>query len=673
MASISSIGIGSNLDVSSLLTQLMAAERKAPTARLDSASTLNESRISVLGTVKSALADLQTASKTLSRTTTFQTRTASVGNGDALAVTASRLAQPGSYAVKVDQLAQTDKLATASFSNAFESVGSGTLTISFGSYDATGNTFTANADQPTTSITIDSTNNTLAGIRDAINAADAGVTASIVGDASGQRLVIAGDDSGAANAIKIAVADSDGNSTDASGLSQLAWDPTAAAGSGANLSHVVSAQDAKFSVDGLALTSASNVVGSAVTGLTLTLKQTTSSATTVTIERDDNQVVDALGAFVDAYNSVASAVQSASGYDSEQKKGAPLIGDSTILAVSHRLRGLLTSTLASSSNSSYNSLKSVGISLQKDGTLTLDTEALTTALNSNADAVAGLFLAAGTATDSRVNVALSTSETKAGTYAVNVSAEASRGLMTGSALGSSAPFTIDSSNDSLTLSVDGVSSNAITLTQGSYASGADLAAQLQTRINGDAKFKASGVGVSVSWDNDHLVITSNRYGSASKVTAASGTAASAFGLSGASSTTGTDIAGSIGGVAATGSGRALIGTGDAAGLRLDISGSGTGDRGSVTFTRGFGDLFSSLLDDMLASDGAIQLKSDALSAEGTRIEDQRTALEDRMTTLEERYRKQFERLDVVMAQLQATSNYLTQQLDAWTSSSSSSS
>lgn len=673
MASISSIGIGSNLDVSSLLTQLMAAERKAPTARLDSASTLNESRISVLGTVKSALADLQTASKTLSRTTTFQTRTASVGNGDALAVTASRLAQPGSYAVKVDQLAQTDKLATASFSNAFESVGSGTLTISFGSYDATGNTFTANADQPTTSITIDSTNNTLAGIRDAINAADAGVTASIVGDASGQRLVIAGDDSGAANAIKIAVADSDGNSTDASGLSQLAWDPTAAAGSGANLSHVVSAQDAKFSVDGLALTSASNVVGSAVTGLTLTLKQTTSSATTVTIERDDNQVVDALGAFVDAYNSVASAIQSASGYDSEQEKGAPLIGDSTILAVSHRLRGLLTSTLASSSNSSYNSLKSVGISLQKDGTLTLDTEALTTALNSNADAVAGLFLAAGTATDSRVNVALSTSETKAGTYAVNVSAEASRGLMTGSALGSSAPFTIDSSNDSLTLSVDGVSSNAITLTQGSYASGADLAAQLQTRINGDAKFKASGVGVSVSWDNDHLVITSNRYGSASKVTAASGTAASAFGLSGASSTTGTDIAGSIGGVAATGSGRALIGTGDAAGLRLDISGSGTGDRGSVTFTRGFGDLFSSLLDDMLASDGAIQLKSDALSAEGTRIEDQRTALEDRMTTLEERYRKQFERLDVVMAQLQATSNYLTQQLDAWTSSSSSSS
>ena len=235
---------------------------------------------------------------------------------------------------------------SCTFAATSTTVGTGTLTISFGTWNSGSSTFTPNAAKPSTSIVIDATNNTLSGIRDAINAAGAGVTASIVGDGSGQRLVFSGSESGAANGLKISVSDNDGNSTDAGGLSQFAFDPAATAGSGRNLTQTVSAQDAKFKLDGLSLTSSTNLVGSAVSGLTLNLRAVTSSPVTVDIARDDSAAAKAVSGLVDAYNEVVSAVKSASSFDSESKKGGPLIGDASVLSVMGRLRGLMTSSIA---------------------------------------------------------------------------------------------------------------------------------------------------------------------------------------------------------------------------------------------------------------------------------------------------------------------------------------
>lgn len=671
MAAISSPGLGSGLDVNSLVSQLMAAERKAPTARLDSASSLNDSRISALGTITSALDKLKSAAATLASPNTFQSKTATVSDASVLSVTASRVAAAGSYTLEVSQLARADKLATASFNTAFETVGTGTLTISFGTWDAGNSSFTPNAASPTTSIVIDSTNNTLSGIRDAVNAAGAGVTASIVGDGSGQRLVFSGSASGAANALKISVSDTDGNSTDASGLSQLAFDPAATAGSGKNLTQTVSAQDAKFTLDGLSLVSSTNLVGSAVSGLTLNLKKTTSGPVIFDIARDDTAAAKAVSGLVDAYNEVASAVKSAASFDSDSKKGGPLIGDASVLSVMGRLRGILTSSIAGLGGVS--GLKSVGVSFQKDGSLSFDASALADALGSNADAVARLFGATGKSSDSRVSVVVSSANTKAGDYAVDITTEPSGGLLSAAVAGLSFPLTIDGTNDTLNLGVDGTATGALTLGHGSYASADALATELQSRINGAATLKAAGAAVTVAWSTDHFEIRSNRYGAASTVTAASGTAATAFGLDTGTSTAGSDVAGTIGGVAATGSGRILTGSGDADGLKLLISGAGTGARGSVNFVRGLGDRLNTLLDDVLSDTGTIGRRSAGLSAETTRIARQRTELDERMTDLETRYRTQFTRLDSVMASLKATSDFLTSQLEAMSSSSSSSS
>ncbi|HMX53159.1 MAG TPA: flagellar filament capping protein FliD [Plasticicumulans sp.] len=671
MAAISSPGLGSGLDVNNLVSQLMAAERKAPTARLDSASTLNDARISALGKITSALDKLQTAAGTLASPNTFQTKTATVSDPSALSVTAARTAAAGSYTVEVSQLARADKLASASFNTAFETVGTGTLTISFGTWNSGSSTFTPNAAKPSTSIVIDATNNTLSGIRDAINAAGAGVTASIVGDGSGQRLVFSGSESGAANGLKISVSDNDGNSTDAGGLSQFAFDPAATAGSGRNLTQTVSAQDAKFKLDGLSLTSSTNLVGSAVSGLTLNLRTVTSSPVTVDIARDDSAAAKAVSGLVDAYNEVVSAVKSASSFDSESKKGGPLIGDASVLSVMGRLRGLMTSSIAGLGGVS--SLKAVGVSFQKDGTLSFDSSTLADALSSNADSVARLFGATGKASDSRVSVVVSSSTTKTGNYAVDITTEPAGGLLTGAVTAPGFPLTIDGTNNGLSLLIDGTATGALTLTQGSYASADDLAHELQSRINGASALKTAGAAVTVSWNTDHFEIRSNRYGAASTVSLASGSAATALGLDTGTTTAGTDVAGTIGGVAATGSGRILTASGDADGLRLLISGAGTGARGSVDFKRGLGDQLKSLLDDVLADDGTIGRRSSGLSDESARIAKQRTALDDRMTELETRYRTQFTRLDSVMASLKATSDFLTSQLNAMTNSGSSSS
>lgn len=667
MAQISSPGIGSGLDVKGIVSKLVAAEGQPAQLRFSQQEAQLQAKISALGSFKGALSDLQSSLGSLLKLADFQQRTATSSNTDILNISADSTASAGNYTISVENLAQAQKLASGAYADTTTSITGGvggTLTFRFGTYDSTGNTFTVNADKPTQSVTINAADSSLSGIRDAINNADIGVTANIINDGTGYRLSIVSKDSGAANSVELSVSDGDGNNTDNAGLSQLAYDPTATAGSGKNLSETVAAQDAKLIIDGLTVTSATNKVSSAIQGVTLDLVSASPGTNlTASVSRDTNSVKTAVNSFISSYNKYIGTVNSLASYDTETKKAGPLLGDATLRTVTSQVSRLLTSAVPGLSNGTYQSLADLGISTQNDGTLVLDSNKFDAALSANPDAVAKVFSSSVQASDSLISATDLGANTQIGTYAVNISQLATQGYYTG-ATTSGFPLTVDSNNDAFTIKVDGVTSGLISLSQKTYSTGADLASEIQGRINGDATLAAAGVSVKVSYQTDHFVITSNRYGSASTVefTSVDPNTPTTLGFTAKAGTAGLDVAGTIGGYPATGSGQTLTGTAAVDGVKLDITGGATGDRGTLAVSRGIADQLNTLLDNVLSSDGAITASTNGLNSTIADIGKQRDALATRLKALEDRYYAQFTALDTLMSNLNATSSFLTQQL-----------
>lgn len=654
-STISSPGVGSGLDVNSIVAKLMTAEQ-GPLNNVTQQKTDYQTQISAYGTLKSSLSAFQTAVSTLSKASQFTAQSATSGDSSVYTATADGTATLGNYAVEVSQLAQQQKLVLPGFSATTATIGTGTLSISFGTYDSVGNTFTQNSAKATKSITIDSSNNTLAGIRDAINNAGAGVTATIVNDGTtnGNRLVITSTDSGTANSIKISATDADGNNLDNSGLSQLAYDPTAAAGAGKNMSELQAAKDAILNIDGIAVTKSSNTITDAISGVTLNLLKTNSGSTAnLGITRNVNAIETSVSAFVKAYNDLNTTVRKLTSYDDTSKTGGPLLGDGTTNSIVSQVRNIITGAIGSSGT--LTTLSSVGVAFQRDGTLALDSTKLEDGINNHFSDIATLFTAGASTTDSQISYVGNTSKTTAGNYAVTVSSLATQGALTGSA----APNLniVSGVNDTLNLKIDGIAVN-VTLTAGNYASSQALAAEIQSRIAG----ANSAANVSVS--GGALQITSNTYGSSSAVTITGGNGATDA-LGGAPTiTTGTDVAGTINGVAATGQGQNLIGaTGDASeGLALKVTGGSIGARGTANFTMGFAYQLNTLTTNILADDGMLATKTDGINSSITRLTSQQDALNARLTAIEANYRAQFTALDTLMSSMQTTSSFLTQQL-----------
>lgn len=654
-STISSPGVGSGLDVNSIVAKLMTAEQ-GPLNNVTQQKTDYQTQISAYGTLKSSLSAFQTAVSALSNASQFTAQSATSGDSSVYTATADGTATLGNYAVEVSQLAQQQKLVLPGFSTTAATIGTGTLSISFGTYDSVGNTFTQNSAKATKSITIDSSNNTLAGIRDAINNAGAGVTATIVNDGTtnGNRLVITSTDSGTANSIKISATDADGNNLDNSGLSQLAYDPTAAAGAGKNMSELQAAKDAILNIDGIAVTKSSNTITDAISGVTLNLLKTNAGSTAnLGITRNVSAIETSVSTFVKAYNDLNTTVRKLTSYDDTSKTGGPLLGDGTTNSIVSQVRNIITGAIGSSGT--LTTLSSIGVAFQRDGTLALDSTKLEDGINNHFSDIATLFTAGASTTDSQVSYVGNTSKTTAGNYAVTVSSLATQGALTGSA----APNLniVSGVNDTLNLKIDGIAVN-VTLTAGNYASSQALAAEIQSRIAG------ANSAVNVSVNGGALQITSNTYGSSSAVTITGGNGATDA-LGGApTTTTGTDVAGTINGVAATGQGQNLIGaTGDASeGLALKVTGGSTGARGTANFTMGFAYQLNTLTTSILADDGMLATKTDGINNSITRLSSQQDELNARLTAIEANYRAQFTALDTLMSSMQTTSSFLTQQL-----------
>ncbi|MEZ0288530.1 MAG: flagellar filament capping protein FliD [Methylophilus sp.] len=486
MASITSTTGASGLAIDSIVTGLMTLEQQPITQIKTQVSSYN-TKLTAYGTLKSGLSTFQAAVDKLATAAKFTAQSAKLTDSSSLAATADGTAANGSYSISVTQLATSQKLATSAYASATDVIGTGTLNISFGTYTASPASFTANADKQALSITIDSTNNTLSGIRDAINAKNASVSASIVNDGSGNRLVITSKDTGAVNSLKIDVTDGDGNSTDGTGLSALAYDPLSTVGAGKNMTQLVGAQNALLTVDGLSISKPSNTLNDVIQGVTLNLKSITSVNATLEIATDTDTIQASVQNFVDAYNKLNSSLRDLTKFvEGGSTSNGPLLGDSTTRDIMVKLKSMLARP--STTATTFRTLSDIGVKSGDNGVLTLDTAKLTTALNTNLTDVAKLFSPSATTSDPQVTYVSSSNKTQTGTYAINVSSlgtssQDAAGMINGvTAYGSGASLigAADNAAQGLKVSING----SATGSRGTVTFNKGLAGELSSMISG---------------------------------------------------------------------------------------------------------------------------------------------------------------------------------------------
>ncbi|KAI3590815.1 Flagellar cap protein FliD [Cupriavidus sp. U2] len=400
MTSVSSLGIGSGLQLNTLLDQLTTAE-SAPLTQIQSQQSSFQAKLSAYGTLQSVLSAFQSTASKLGSAATFQAVKASASNTAVMTVATSTSAAAGSYAINVTGLAQSQSLVSVGVAKQDAAVVTGTLpaTLTFDFGTVTGYDSTTGAYNPpgfnatagsTKTVTIDSSNNSLQGIRDAINKANIGVTASLVNDGSGTpyHLVMTSTNTGAANSMRIS-----SSSADLQNL--IGFDPAAMNASTATTANgvrqTVRATDATLTVNGIAVISASNTVKEAAQGVTMTLSQT--GTTNLTVTSDTDSMKAAVNAFVSGYNNLQAAANQLTAFDTSAGTNSPLTGDSVLRNIQTRLRGLMNTP---QSGGAYTMLSQIGVSFQKDGTMSVNDTKLSAALASNPGGVAQLFGGDGT-------------------------------------------------------------------------------------------------------------------------------------------------------------------------------------------------------------------------------------------------------------------------------------
>jgi flagellar hook-associated protein 2 len=370
-ALITSTGIGSGLNISAIVSSLTSAYGAAQTNQLTTQQNSLNAQVSAYGTFSSALDTLQATLSTLQNPSQLAGFNAVVADNTIASASTSTDAVAGQYSLEVQNLASAATLTSAPVTGSGTAVGTGTLTISVGG--------------ASTAINIDSSNNTLAGIATAINSAanNPGVTASIITTTAGSRLVIAGTTTGAANAITVTQSGGDG------GLASLVYDPALGI---TKLTQTQAAADANFSINGFAATSASNVVSSAITGVTINLLKPSAAGTptTLTVSPDTTAAQTSISTFVTALNGVLSSIQSLTGYDATTQTAGPLNGNATLESFQNQLENILDQVTTGGS-SGVNSLANLGITADPSGNYDTNTTTLANALSGSLASVGNLL------------------------------------------------------------------------------------------------------------------------------------------------------------------------------------------------------------------------------------------------------------------------------------------
>lgn len=663
MATIQSAGIGSGLDVNSIVSKLMAIESQ-PLLDIAKKQASYQANLTAFGSLSGALSALQTSLSGLNSLSTYKTLNATSSDTTVATATGSSIATAGTYSLNVTQLAQAQTISSAGQVSTTNTIGTGaatTLSFQFGTITGTatngtytGATFQQDATQATGTVTINSSNNSLQGIRDAINNANVGVQASIVGDGSATpyHLVLNSTKTGVTSSMKISV------TGDATLQNLLAYDPAGVQ----NLKELKNGQNASLTLNGLAVTSTSNTVSNAIQGVSVNLSKIGTAS--ITLAANTAAVQSGINGFVTAYNSLNTTLTTLTAYNPATKVGGPLLGDSTTQSIQNQIRNALSGAVNGLGGGLIN-LEQVGVTFQKDGTLSVDSTKLQNALNTNFGDVAGLFAAAGKATDSLVSFVGSTTKTTAGNYAVNVTQVATQGLLTGNQNLNAAPVTI-AAGTSINVTLDGTTA-AVNLTAGTYTASA-LASLIQSSINGNTTLSGLGLSVTASIDaSGFLNLQSASYGSNSSVSIANNTGTTISNFTGTvtSGVNGKNVAGTINGIGATGIGQILTGaTGTGVeGLQILVNGGATGARGNINFSQGYAYKLNTAITGFLGTSGAINNATDGINSTLKDLQNQTTVINQRLVTKQALYQRQFSALDTVIANLNSTQSFLTQQIN----------
>ena len=382
---ISSAGIGSGLDVNGIITSLMNVE-KLPLSKLQATATTMQTKLSAFGQMQSLVSAFHDASVPLYSASSYSVTSTNSSDPTSVSAASTTAAIPGSYSVSVSQLSSTQSVVSASgagqFANASEVVGSGTITISLGSWNTNPNgtlpaspVFTPKSGATNIVIAVGAGANTLQQVADAINKAAGGVSATVVTDASGARLALQSTTTGASNGFRVAIADSVPTNTATQGLSRLAFDPQVGANA---MSLSQAANDTKATINGIAVTTASNTLTNVVGGMTFVLSKVTTAPVTVNVTQNTDAVKTMLTSFVASYNALTSFLSQATRYDPVAKQGALLQGDATTTGLQNQLRQIIGQP--GSASSAFGTLSSIGVEFQKDGTLKINDTKVSAAL-----------------------------------------------------------------------------------------------------------------------------------------------------------------------------------------------------------------------------------------------------------------------------------------------------
>ena len=376
-------GLGSGLDVSSIVSQLVAIEGDNKTLIIADRISIAESEISAFGSLKSTLEGFQNSIATLNKKDTFSSRSVTSSDEKVFTVTGTGDLAVANYEIEVIDFAEAHKLITTGFADQSATVGTGQMTITVGS-----NAFT---------VTIDSTNNSLAGIRDAINEAtdNTVVTASIanVDDGSGgteTKLILSSDKTGSENSISVSVNDDDGVDTDATGLSVFYYD-TSDVPTPEQMTELTVAVDAIITIDGQTVTSSTNEFVDALEGITINiLKEDPGNKHSLSVTTNKGAIKSAINVFIANFNSLNGVINSLTSVNTTTREAGLLVGNRTILTLGTQLRREMTNSVKIA-GSTLENIVELGITTNASGNLVVDSTVLDAVMESNLDKIGDLF------------------------------------------------------------------------------------------------------------------------------------------------------------------------------------------------------------------------------------------------------------------------------------------
>lgn len=592
---------GLGLDVQGIVDQIIAVDSQ-PIFDLQDQQAELQSEIDAFNTLSSNLSTLSSKLSVLNSPESFATRTAKSSNEEVLTATASSEAIPGAYQILVNRLALLDNFVSdTTFTASNASIGTGSFDLTVGS--------------TVTTITISSSNNTLTGLRDAINSSGANVIASVVNDGTGNRLTITSKESGSANAISIS-----NNTLTLADSSPFTFSRTHQIGGDLSL------LDASLTVNGLAITSSDNEVEGVIQGVTLKLSGTSTTNLNLTVSNDTDKVKASVGEFVDAYNDIVSFINAQFTFDASTGTAGVLAGDPLVRSIQSDLARTVSRSV-SGLQGPLNNLAAAGVKLNNDGTLEVDEAELDDNLANNFAAIKDLFVATGKPSDGNVAFLGLSSNTQAGSYQVDITQLSETAQVVSP---NAIPATLGV-NETLTVSFRGLVST-VNLTSAMTID--NIVSTLNTQFDTD------GLALSASKDaSNQLVISSDGKGSDFSFTVVSDVdgAGTGFGTAGVSDS-GVDVAGTFTDTTsgevftAKGTGDVLLGTqGSAKDLTIKFNGTTTGTFGTVNVTLGYADqlerLANSLTDEL---DGDIPDTVERLQSQIDSIDDDIADLQARL-------------------------------------------